>query len=85
MQKIITVTIDPTKLQPATGTDADAACFVNELPELNQYLSEGWVIEEWERLTPAGNDRITLLFVLTDEIDEMADQYEFEEDQLEEE
>lgn len=70
MQKVITVTIDLERLQEAgQQDDARAISFASEVPELNQWLEEGWVIEEWENLSanaPAGS--VTLLFILTDEL-----------------
>jgi len=70
MQKIITVTIDLERLQEAGQQEnGQAASFVNELPEINQWLEEGWMIEEWENLSAnALNGSITLLFILTDEL-----------------
>ncbi|HEY1166616.1 MAG TPA: hypothetical protein VGE90_15655 [Chitinophaga sp.] len=70
MQKVITVTIDLERLQEAgQQEDAQAVSFAAEVPELNQWLEEGWVIEEWENLSAnAANGRVTLLFILTDEL-----------------
>ena len=70
MQKVITVTIDLERLQSTGQQDhSRSTSFVNELPEINQLLEEGWMIEEWEILNVNSvNSPITLLFILTDEL-----------------
>lgn len=79
MQKIITVTIDLDRLQSADQQEnPNAFHFVNELPEVNQLLEEGWRIEEWENLSQQGGAKACLLFILSDESDDLLDEYEFE-------
>ena len=88
MQKVITVTIDLERLQEAgLQEDAQAVSFASEVPELNQWLEEGWVIEEWENLSAnAANGSVTLLFILTDELTyDMPEAADDSELQLEEE
>ncbi len=92
MQKVVTVTIDLERLHEAgQQEDARATSFVNEIPEINQLLEEGWVIEEWETLNAnAVSGAITLLFILTDELlydmpDDATDSaFQLEEEQEEE-
>lgn len=92
MQKVLTVTIDLDRLQNAgQEEDESSASFVSEVPEINQWLEEGWMIEEWETLNAhTANGSVTLLFILTDELSydmpEAADDsaFQVEEEQEEE-
>jgi|GEM_PF-1675918 len=94
MQKVITVTIDLERSQEAGQQEnGHSTSFVNEIPEINQWLEEGWMIEEWENLSASAvNGSITLLFILTDELlydmpetaDEAGSEFQLEEEQEEE-
>ncbi|RAJ00340.1 hypothetical protein LX64_04042 [Chitinophaga skermanii] len=82
MQKIITVTINLEKLQTMSRSENNAsAYFVNEIEEVNHLLQEGWAIEEWENInTDTSNGATTLLFILTDELVELTDEYVYDEE-----
>jgi hypothetical protein len=88
MQKVLTVTIDLERLQEAgQQEDTRSATFVTEIPEINQWLEEGWVIEEWKTLNDSAvGGSVTMIFILNGELlydtPETADDSEF---QLEEE
>lgn len=87
MQKVVTVTIDLERLQEAGQQEnAPDVSFVNEIPAINQLLEEGWIIEEWENLSVNSvNGSVSLLFILTDELYDVAEDAENSELQLEEE
>ena len=88
MQKVVTVTIDLERLQEAGQQQENAreASFVSEIPEINQLLEEGWIIEEWENLSVNSvNGSVTLLFILADELYDMTEGAADNELQLEEE
>ena len=67
MQKLITVAINLEKLR---GT-AQGTFTITEVEELNNFLQEGWIIEEYEFLSAGGEDeQEVVLFILNDEMSE---------------
>ncbi len=64
MQKIVTVTIDTTKLLP--GSINPFA--INEVEEINEILAMGWQIEEWDFLKEGESDgQVVLMVILNDD------------------
>ena len=64
MQKILTVCVDTKQLLK----DAGSPFSINEVTGLNEWLTLGWEIQEWDFLKEGENDgEIVLLVVLNDD------------------
>jgi hypothetical protein len=75
MQKIITVAVDTTQLNPGNVTPFA----INELTEVNELLELGWQIEEWDFLKEGETDgQVVLLVILNDERQFENDEDEFD-------
>lgn len=64
MQKVITVSLDATELNKKSNSKLD----IFEVDAINDYLTGGWEIQEWEVLTHNETTGCILLWIiLTDE------------------
>ena len=65
MQKIVTVTVDTTQLNPGKLNPFA----LNEVAEINEVLQLGWQIEEWDFLKEGETDgQVVLLVILNDDL-----------------
>ena len=75
MQKLITVAVDTTQLNPGKVTPFA----IHELTEVNELLELGWQIEEWDFLKEGEADgQVVLLVILNDERQFENDEDEFD-------
>ncbi len=83
MQKIIIVTLLLDKLQAPADKPDQGAVLVNELPQIDALLEEGWEITEYKVLhaDPARNT-LLLSVLLDDGADPDDPLYEFDEEDL---
>ncbi|PUZ24448.1 hypothetical protein GA0116948_10558 [Chitinophaga costaii] len=84
MQKIIIVTLLLDKIQPPAGSpDQQGAVLVNELPQIDALLAEGWQLIEYKVLHHDTTKNALLLSVLLDDGADPDDPlYEFDEEDL---
>lgn len=75
MQKIVTIAVDTTQLNPEKSTPFA----ISELTEINELLELGWQIEEWDFLKEGETDgQVVLLVILNDEKQFENDEDEFD-------